>query len=47
MSPRNLLPDRTRMTCRILKWLSLAVVAMIVVTYFAADITAAMTDAIW
>ncbi len=47
MDTPKLLPDRTRLACRILKWFALVLIALIVAAYFLMDVTGNILDSVW
>lgn len=47
MNAPLLLPNSTRLACRILKWLALATIVLIVALYFLTDANAAILDSAW
>ncbi|MEH6411470.1 MAG: DUF2975 domain-containing protein [Hyphomonas sp.] len=47
MESQNLLSDGTRLTCRILKWLAVAIAGAIAVIFFATDASTLIVDAAW
>ncbi|KCZ90625.1 DUF2975 domain-containing protein [Hyphomonas johnsonii] len=47
MNAPHLLPDRTRLICRILKWASLVVAVLIAVIFVAGDASTNIINAVW
>ena len=47
MNTPTLLPDRTRLVCRVLKWLALLILVLMVAAYFLMDVSTSILDSAW
>ncbi|HBX92068.1 MAG TPA: hypothetical protein DEG79_04125, partial [Hyphomonas sp.] len=47
MNTPTLLPDRTRLVCRVLKWLALLILVLMVAAYFLLDVSSTILDSAW